>query len=651
MHIRFGRLAFGPILFSTIVLGATQSPAAQPGDSSGGRLETKHVDSDGRVRLQVGPGRGNTLKLVPFPEDQQQSPDATKTNAADRRSSNRRSESSAARIRIGHSSGAPQELSQQHDSRDVGELLTNDEPAQRLPATAIAPKSEFQPRFRKPDVRQAQHLDPAESNSDQAVEPATFVEPARSEQPSNQPADDTAELTNTDSTPGVTTQVETSPSEPNVVPEGNSAAGGKSLIEAAYAKSKQARTDKDYTAIIDLCLRASQMGLKSSHETYSQSLRSWAYNRRGEARVEQGREKEALADFESAVRFNDTSWRAVHNRGVSLAALGRTEQAIADFDRTIELNPKYGNAYFNRGELHYASGNFVEAIRDYTVAIDLGPADPAMHNSRGHAYYRLKRFGDALRDYGAALELDPQNAPALVNRGDTYLDVGRYAEAAADYRAAITADETNGRAYQAAAWLMATCPDEHYRDEQLAVEAARKAVELDGPNHRNLEALAAAQANASMFNDAKDTQERAIALVPRSQLVAAEKRMALYQRDLAYREVSRQDMIIAQQQKREAEAESKPFAVKQASADMPEDDPGAVTYPETQPNPQRRGSVFPPSEETYDEMPQTQPKRSFWPNALNPFSRQSREPGPQPRQRTLPKRPTRPQKHQNIRPW
>ncbi len=140
----------------------------------------------------------------------------------------------------------------------------------------------------------------------------------------------------------------------------------------------------------------------------------------------------------------------------------------------------------------------------------------------------------------------PNYAPALVNRGDAYVDIGRYGDAAADYRTAIEADPEHARAYQAASWLMATCPDGHYRDEKLAVEAANKALQLDGENYRNLEALAAAQASAGQFAEAKETQEKAIAKAPRDQLVAAEKRMALYQQDLAYREVSRQDLIAGQ---------------------------------------------------------------------------------------------------------
>jgi tetratricopeptide (TPR) repeat protein len=162
-----------------------------------------------------------------------------------------------------------------------------------------------------------------------------------------------------------------------------------------------------------------------------------------------------------------------------------------------------------------------------------------MYNSRGYALYRLERFGEALHDYGEALKIDPENVAALINRADTYSDLGQYGDAAKDYRAAVRLAPTLGRAYQSTAWFMATCPDTHYRNDKLAIDAARKAIELDGADYRNLSTLAAAQASAGLFDEAKAAQEQAIAKAAQHEKVTAEKMMALYQRDVAYRETPR----------------------------------------------------------------------------------------------------------------
>jgi hypothetical protein len=83
---------------------------------------------------------------------------------------------------------------------------------------------------------------------------------------------------------------------------------------------------------------------------------------------------------------------------------------------------------------------------------------------------------------------------------------------------------------------MATCPDPQYRDTALAIDAAKRAIELEGETFRNLSTLAAAQASAGQFREAETTQERAIAIAPREQVLNGEKMIALYRREIAFRD-------------------------------------------------------------------------------------------------------------------
>jgi tetratricopeptide (TPR) repeat protein len=376
------------------------------------------------------------------------------------------------------------------------------------PAKPQPPKSNFKPNFRAPAVKQAQHLEPASDK------PAAEARPEAA-QPSEQPTADPQ------------------PSDAKAAKAPGSE--GVAVLEEAFAKSKTAAADGDYTEVIEMCHRAATFPLTKEYRDYARQLTGWAHTLRGEGRAKEGRGAEALADFEAAVEAAGTA-RAIHNRGASYAALGRDQEARADFDRAIAMNRRLTAAWFNRAELRSKEHDEQGAIRDYTAAIALGPPSSAMYTGRGHAYYRMQKFGDALRDYGEAVKLDPANAAALINRGDTYSDVGKYGEAAKDYRAAVKVAPKNGRAFQAAAWLMATCPDGHYRDEKLAVDAAQRAIELDGATYRNLSTLAASQAAAGMFKEAQATQEQAIGAASKADVVTAEKMMGLYQREIAYRD-------------------------------------------------------------------------------------------------------------------
>lgn len=302
------------------------------------------------------------------------------------------------------------------------------------------------------------------------------------------------------------------------------------LVRKAYAVARAGRQPHDYSQVITLCQQARGASGDEIIQDYTARLLSWAHNRRGEARAREGHEQEALADFEAAIRYDSTRWRAVHNRGVSLAMAGQYERAITDFSHTITLRPRYANAYFNRGEMHYQMEDFEASIEDYSQAIQLDGQDIAAWNGRGHARFRLGRFEPALEDFNRALQLDPRHAAALANRADVHYELGRFAEAVRDLRAALDIDGQLGHAHLSLAWILSTCPDESLRDPVAAVRAAEKAIELDGDSdHRYLDALAAAHASAGNFGKAQEVVRRAIERAPPDEAARYAARLALYE--------------------------------------------------------------------------------------------------------------------------
>jgi len=313
---------------------------------------------------------------------------------------------------------------------------------------------------------------------------------------------------------------------------------GEELIRDAYTRSRRAATVEQFTAVIAQCKQGlGDERVSEAMRDYARKLLSWCHDKRGLLLDDAGETERALADFDVAIRLLPSRWQALHNRGVSYARLGEFDKAIADFDRTLELNPEYANAYFNRGELHYEMGNYRRAIADYGQCLRRQPRDAAAYNSRGHAYYRLGDYRSAVSDYNQAIRIDPDNAPAYTNRGDAYADLGSYRQAAQDYRTAIRLDPELGRAYQSAAWLMATCPDEQYRETDKAISAAQRAIELDGESFRYLDTLAAAYANAGRFEDAREIQNRVIEAAPPELATNYEARLQLYEQDQPYRDV------------------------------------------------------------------------------------------------------------------
>lgn len=330
-----------------------------------------------------------------------------------------------------------------------------------------------------------------------------------------------------------------------------SPANAQVLLKEAFAKTKTAKSAEEFSQIVSMCEQATSAELTPEVAAYATDLCAWAHNRLGEDYADQGAalstqgqgdeakrmDAMAMQEFQTAIDMDPDRWKAIHNRGVSYALLGQFEDALKDFTRTVELKPEYANAWFNRGEIHYDLEKYQEAIGDYTHAIELKPDDYEVHIRRGHAHYQLRHFQEALNDYDRAVQLDGASAEALANRGDAHRRLKQWGEAAKDYQAAISLNDSLGQAYRGAAWLMATCPDEKFRNGALAVQAGERAVELNGrQDYLCLDTLAAAYANNNQFEEAKNTIAEAIQATPAAYRPTLEYRQKLYMQNKPFRD-------------------------------------------------------------------------------------------------------------------
>ena len=63
------------------------------------------------------------------------------------------------------------------------------------------------------------------------------------------------------------------------------------------------------------------------------------------------------------------------NEGLKLHDAGKPKEAIREYDRALKANPKLADAYFNRGNAYYDLGQNDQAIKDYSEVIRLNPKD------------------------------------------------------------------------------------------------------------------------------------------------------------------------------------------------------------------------------------------------------------------------------------
>src|SRR5262249_56200652 len=77
------------------------------------------------------------------------------------------------------------------------------------------------------------------------------------------------------------------------------------------------------------------------------------------------------------------------DEGLKLHEAGKPKEAIREYDRALKANPKLAEAYFNRGNAYYDLGQNDQAIKDYSEVIRLTPKTPEPHSNLANTYPRL----------------------------------------------------------------------------------------------------------------------------------------------------------------------------------------------------------------------------------------------------------------------
>jgi tetratricopeptide (TPR) repeat protein len=96
-----------------------------------------------------------------------------------------------------------------------------------------------------------------------------------------------------------------------------------------------------------------------------------AFYERGLARYNLGQLREAIADWDAALRLKAAFPMALRQRGNAFYALGDDERALRDYEAAIALEPNEPRAYVNRAALHEQRGEYARAIADLQTVLTL----------------------------------------------------------------------------------------------------------------------------------------------------------------------------------------------------------------------------------------------------------------------------------------
>ena len=239
------------------------------------------------------------------------------------------------------------------------------------------------------------------------------------------------------------------------------------------------------------------------------SFASFAYDKRGTAKVHKGDYDGATDDYDRAIALAPNYAAAYNNRGLAKAYKSDYDGTTDDYDRAIALDPNNAAAYNNRGVAKAYKGDYDGATNDYDRAIALDPNYAAAYDNRGTAKTHKGDYDGAIADYDRAIALDPNYAAAYDNRGTAKTHKGDYDGAIADYDRAIALDPNDTAAYNNRGLAKA-----HKGDYDGAIDDCSRAIALDPNNANAYNNRGIAKLSKGDYDGAVDDCSRAIELEP-----------------------------------------------------------------------------------------------------------------------------------------
>jgi tetratricopeptide (TPR) repeat protein len=227
---------------------------------------------------------------------------------------------------------------------------------------------------------------------------------------------------------------------------------------------------------------------KSPEAVVARNNRGSLKNTKAESYAEENRydlsvplRKEAIQDFDIAIREKPDYVHALYNRGATKLELGKNTndtsyifEALDDFDRALQIDPLFAEAYHNRGNTKSELNDLEGALSDYNNAVDLEPQKAEFYINRGVNLGKMGRLEQAVEDISQSLEIEPENPSAYANRGRAYAGMGNYEEAIENYTIALEYKPDFVTAYfnrAIALWRMEM--------KQAAIEDFTKALEIN----------------------------------------------------------------------------------------------------------------------------------------------------------------------------
>jgi tetratricopeptide (TPR) repeat protein len=183
--------------------------------------------------------------------------------------------------------------------------------------------------------------------------------------------------------------------------------------------------------------------------------------------------------------------------GMAKLEQGRDDEAIDALEDAVMANATLRMAHRTLGDLYRERRKWLDALPHYEAAAELDPYTSSNHYFLGLTYQVLEQLEAAAASYNRAIELDPEYFAAHMNLGLTHFALGDLDQAMVHLERATKIDGNSARA-----WTNLGVVQDARGNAVFAEASYRRALEIDGKSAATMLNLAGNLINQGKANDA-----------------------------------------------------------------------------------------------------------------------------------------------------
>ncbi len=145
----------------------------------------------------------------------------------------------------------------------------------------------------------------------------------------------------------------------------------------------------------------------------------------------------AVQDYSTAISIEPTNSEYYTNRGATFARLQDNDNAIQDLIQAAEYNVNNPNIYLNRSIVYHQLGQYQNEINDINIYLKLNPNNANMWANRANANMLLRNWEPSLADINQAIKMNPNYGVYYFYRAQYYFNTNNLSLAQQDLDKAV----------------------------------------------------------------------------------------------------------------------------------------------------------------------------------------------------------------------